>query len=71
MAEMWFNDRCPKCKEKNWAYNGTSEDFMYPDTEALKCWSCGHAWWLGEINESENPDSTPEECADEGLKTPS
>lgn len=42
---MWFRISCPKCMRYGWLYQGEVSDMTFFDAEAVKCWSCGHAWW--------------------------
>jgi len=49
--ESWYKEQCPKCKTINWICNGDESDITGLDVEALKCRSCDHFFWLGEMDE--------------------
>lgn len=40
------SEDCPKCHTTNWFDNGDTSDLTQVDIEALKCWKCGHRFWL-------------------------
>jgi hypothetical protein len=73
--ETWVKTHCPKCKKVNWFCEGNLQDMTVPDTEAIKCWSCGHAWWRDpdtpyEMGYNEDEECSIEDYADEGQEKP-
>jgi len=71
--ETWIKAYCPECKTQNWICEGDMQDMTTPDTEAIKCWNCGHSWWRDPDTAKdmhENPDEALEDCAEEGQSDP-
>lgn len=46
--EYWLRISCPKCEKINWACDLSFHDITNPAIEAVKCWSCFHAFWVDE-----------------------
>jgi len=66
--EWWIKTTCPQCQNVNWYCLGDIGDLTVCDTEALQCWSCGHAWWrdddLFDFDTSKEIDDYAEKCSD-------
>jgi len=51
-VEYWANETCPKCKKRNYAYTGSSDDDgTDPDYHGVKCWNCKHEWLFDGVQE--------------------
>jgi hypothetical protein len=47
MSEAWHHKRCPECDITNWICNGDESDLSATDVEGIKCFSCGHKYYIG------------------------
>jgi hypothetical protein len=65
-----YDIKCPNCKKAVWFNNGNESDLTTPDVEALSCPFCQTCFWLDPDDDMFREDRKPEDCAEEGHKTP-
>jgi len=72
--ETWHRYSCPKCKKNNWICDGDVTDLTKADTDAIKCWSCGHDYWITEdpdwLQIAYGEDAKPEDASTESKEKP-
>jgi hypothetical protein len=49
MSEIWLRELCPnpECRKEVWVYLDSSNE-AEPAIVALRCWGCGHTWFIEE-----------------------